>query len=149
MLGRWGWFGGDAFFYSLGRLPRFRRRRLRHSLLAVASGGMLRTAITSATPAAAFPAARPFRGLFGFLDMRCAVLLLPRLGHTEALKVGGVFLFFEEIGDVEKGVALQTKVYKGGLHTGQDASHAAFVNGPGEGIFIFPLVINLSELVVF
>ncbi len=56
---------------------------------------------------------------------------------------------FKEIGDVEKRVPFESDVYKCGLHPGQHACDAPFVDAAGEGILFFALVENFDELVVF
>jgi hypothetical protein len=49
-----------------------------------------------------------------FVDRLCLAALFPRLwcSSTDALKVSGIFLFFEKIGDVKKRVALQPEINK-------------------------------------
>ncbi len=58
-------------------------------------------------------------------------------------------LQLHKIGDVQEGVALQANVDKSRLHAGQHARHAAFVDGPGEGVFIFALEVDFREQIVF
>jgi len=53
--------------------------------------------------------------------------------NDDALKLG---FFVEEIRDVKKRVALQPDVHEGGLHAGQDAHHAAFINIPDDALIL-------------
>jgi hypothetical protein len=69
--------------------------------------------------------------------------------HRYTFEIGGIFLFLHEIGDVEKCVALQAEVDECRLHPGKNPGYPTLVNGPGERVFVLPLVINLGELVVF
>jgi hypothetical protein len=63
---------------------------------------------------------------------------------------GIVFIVvFEEVGNVEKRVAFQSNVNKGGLHSGQHACDTTFMDTAGEGIFFFALVEKLNYLIVF
>ena len=43
-----------------------------------------------------------------------------------------VFVFFEEIGHIEKRVALQPQIDEGRLHAGQDAGDTSFMNAASE-----------------
>ncbi len=63
----------------------------------------------------------------------------------------GLFRVLElhEVGYVEEGVALETEVYKSGLHAGQDAGDAPVVNGPCKGVLVFAFVVDFRELIVF
>ncbi len=67
------------------------------------------------------------------------------------LEFVGLFLIFElkEVGYIQERVALQTDVDECRLHAGQHAGDAAVINRSGEGIFVFPLVIDFSKLIVF
>ena len=38
-----------------------------------------------------------------------------------------VFQMFQEIADVQEGVAIEANIHKGRLHTGEDSCNAAFV----------------------
>ncbi len=68
---------------------------------------------------------------------------------ARGIEVGGVARLFHKVGDVEESVALEANVHKGGLHTGEDASDFAVVNGTSEGIFVLALVVDLGQGVVF
>ena len=156
----------DAFF------DRFRRFNV-----PIAFAWLLRAAIASTAAAAATPTARAFRSalacalllrtMFGrVLGVACparafaffipgwlrfaawlSLLLLWRAANP--LKVRRVFLLFEKVGDVEKCVALETQVDECRLHAWQNARNTAFVNGTREGIFVFALVVDFRELIVF
>src|SRR5690242_6360454 len=69
-------------------------------------------------------------------------------GHSYGIELLLVIFHFEEIGDVEEGVALQANINEGGLHSGEDAGNAPLVDGSSEGVFVFALVINFCELIV-
>jgi hypothetical protein len=60
-----------------------------------------------------------------------------------------VVMFFEEIGHVEKRVALQTDIHECRLHSGENARDASFMNAAGERIFVGALEINFAQLIVF
>jgi hypothetical protein len=60
-----------------------------------------------------------------------------------------VFMFFEEIGHVEKRVALQTQIHECRLHSGENAGDSSFMNAAGERIFVGALEINFAQLIVF
>src|SRR6185437_4017880 len=91
----------------------------------------VRTPLSAPTPAAA--ALRTF-------------LLAVALRFCELF---GVFLLFQEVCYVKKGVAFQPQVDERRLHAGKHARHFAFVNGSGERVLILPLVIDFGELLVF
>ncbi len=67
----------------------------------------------------------------------------------DLFKIGGVFLLLHEVGHIEERVALQTEVHKSRLHARKHAGHAAFVNRTRKGVFVFPLVVDFGEQVVF
>jgi hypothetical protein len=54
-----------------------------------------------------------------------------------------VFVFFEEVGHVEERVALQAQVHEGGLHAGEYARNASFMDAARERIFIRALEVDL------
>ena len=92
-----------------------------------------------------------FRGRRGGLAL-IAVLARPAAiaGGLAPLKFRRVFLLlFEEIRDVEERVALQSHVDKCGLHSGKDPGDSALVNRAGECVFVFALVVDFRELIVF
>ncbi len=66
-----------------------------------------------------------------------------------SVELFGVRGFFEEVGDVEEGVALEADVHEARLHAGEDAGYAAVVDGTGEGVFVLALVIDFGECFVF
>ena len=49
---------------------------------------------------------------------------------------------FENVGDVQESIAIEADVNESGLHTGEDAGDAAFVDAADEGEFLFALDIN-------
>ena len=55
-----------------------------------------------------------------------------------------VFEVFENIADVEKGVAVETNVHEGGLHAGKDAGDFSFVDAADEREFFFPLDVDFD-----
>jgi len=57
------------------------------------------------------------------------------------------FVVFEEIGDVQEGVAIQADVDKSRLHARQHPRHPALVDASRQGIFVLPLVVNLDYLI--
>jgi hypothetical protein len=60
-----------------------------------------------------------------------------------------VFMFLEEVGHVEKRVALQAEIHECRLHSGEHARDASLMNAAGERIFIGALEINLAQQIVF
>ena len=162
MLRKRNWLSRDAFLDRFGRFN-----------MSVAFAWMLRAAIASTAAAAATPATRAFRSALACTLLTRTMLRIARLARAFAfftprwlrfaawlsllllwraanpLKVRRVFLLFEKVGDVEKCVALQPQVDECRLHTGQNTSDTAFVNGTREGIFVFALVVDFRELIVF
>jgi len=132
---------------------------------------LLRTSIPALAAPAATPAAcsllkalagslfaiglsrRLLAAALGFFPNRLCfparLFLLLRLRSANALKVRRIFLLFEKIGDIKKRVALQPEIDKRRLHSWQNARYTAFVNGTREGIFVFALVVDLCELIIF
>jgi NADH:ubiquinone oxidoreductase subunit 6 (subunit J) len=55
-----------------------------------------------------------------------------------------IFEIFEDVADVQEGVAIQADVDEGGLHAWKDAGDAAFVNTPDQREFLFALNINFD-----
>src|SRR5882724_4760559 len=58
-------------------------------------------------------------------------------GDGFANGIGVLVFFHQEVGNVEKRVALKANVYKSGLHARQNARHASFVDGAGQCVFVF------------
>jgi hypothetical protein len=60
--------------------------------------------------------------------------------------MSGVVLFevFENVTDVQEGIAIETDVHKGGLHAGKDAGDFSFVDAANEGEFFFALDVNFD-----
>ena len=90
----------------------------------------------------ALPTPAPATSALGPLLAAAALLLGIRS------KFFRVFLFLQEVGDVQKGVALQPQFDKCRLHAGKHTRYFAFVNGSGERVLILALVIDLGELIV-
>ena len=60
-----------------------------------------------------------------------------------------VFLgILEKIGDIEKGVAIETDIHKGGLHARQHSRNSTFVNASRQRVFVFSLMIDFDDLLV-
>jgi hypothetical protein len=55
-----------------------------------------------------------------------------------------IFEIFENVGDVQESVAIEADVNESGLHTGEHAGDAAFVDAADEGEFLFALDVNLD-----
>jgi hypothetical protein len=71
-----------------------------------------------------------------------------RLGYD--LFVVVVFLDpFDEVGDIEEGVAFKPDFNECGLHARKHARDFAFVNGSREGVFILAFEIDFYDLVIF
>jgi len=72
-------------------------------------------------------------------------------GCRSLLQLVGFFLVFEldEVGYVEKRIALQAQVDKCRLHPGENPCHAPVVYGTREGVLIFAFVVDFRELIVF
>jgi hypothetical protein len=51
---------------------------------------------------------------------------------------------FEDVADVQEGVAVETNVYEGGLHAGEDAGDFSFVDTADEREFFFPLDVDFD-----
>jgi hypothetical protein len=51
---------------------------------------------------------------------------------------------FEDVTDVQEGVAVETNVHEGGLHAGEDACNSSFVDAADEREFFFPLDVNFD-----
>src|SRR5262249_31347803 len=64
------------------------------------------------------------------------------VGVAMAMAVIVVFEIFENVADVQEGVAVETDIDEGGLHAGKDAGDAALVDATNERKFFFALDIN-------
>ncbi len=66
-------------------------------------------------------------------------------------KLVGLFLVFhfQEVGDVEEGVALQSDVDKCRLHAGKHTRDASVINRTRQGVLVFAFVVDFRELIVF
>jgi hypothetical protein len=60
-----------------------------------------------------------------------------------------ILMLLEEVGNVEKCVALQAYIDESRLHSGKHAGDASFVNAAGERIFVGALEVDFHQLVVF
>jgi hypothetical protein len=68
-------------------------------------------------------------GVSEFAAPACFVTAIAAVGRL--LKFVGVFLLFEEVGDVQEGVALQANIDERGLHAREHAGDPAFVDRAG------------------
>jgi hypothetical protein len=66
-----------------------------------------------------------------------------------AFDIFGFAGLFEEVGNVEKGIALKADVHKAGLHARKNARDLAVVNRARECVLVFTLVIDFGEFVFF
>lgn len=55
-----------------------------------------------------------------------------------------VLEIFEDVTDIEESVAIETDIDESGLHSGEDAGNAAFVDAADEREFFFPLDVNFD-----
>src|ERR1700685_836126 len=74
----------------------------------------------------------------GLLRRRRAV------GITLPMAVIVVFEIFENVADVQEGIAVEADIDEGALHTGEDASDAAFVDAADQRELFFALDINFD-----
>jgi len=51
---------------------------------------------------------------------------------------------FENVADVQEGVAVETNVHEGGLHARKDAGDFSFVDAADEREFFFPLDVDFD-----
>ncbi len=89
----------------------------------------------------------------GFSRLRLGLRLwLITLGHRAIgryfVQILRVFQL-HKVGDIEERVALQANVDKGRLHSGEDASNAAFIDGTCQGVFVFAFEVDFREQIVF
>lgn len=93
------------------------------------------------------------RGNAFYLSRRCAQPRLLLQARHRLFHAGDDFVVFlavfKEVGNVQEGVAVQPDIDECRLHAGQDAFHPALIDRAGYGVFLGPLVVNLSQLVVF
>jgi hypothetical protein len=55
-----------------------------------------------------------------------------------------VFKIFEDVADVQEGIAIEADVHESGLHTREDAGDSAFVDAADEGELFFALDVNFD-----
>ena len=55
-----------------------------------------------------------------------------------------VFEIFEDVADVQEGIAVEADIDESGLHAGEDAGDSAFVNAADEGELFFALDVNFD-----
>jgi hypothetical protein len=61
-----------------------------------------------------------------------------------------IFLvIFEEIGNVQEGIAFQANVHERRLHAGKHPRNPAFMNTTRQRVFLLALKINFDKLIVF
>jgi len=65
-----------------------------------------------------------------------------RIAVTMAVIV--ILKIFENVADVQEGIAVESDIDEGGLHTGEDAGDAAFVDATDQREFFFALDINFD-----
>jgi hypothetical protein len=61
-----------------------------------------------------------------------------------AMAVIVILKIFEYVADVQEGVAVEADIDEGGLHTGENASNAAFIDATDQREFFFALDINFD-----
>jgi hypothetical protein len=66
------------------------------------------------------------------------------LRHIVRVPVVVVLEIFENVADVQEGVAVQANVHESGLHAGEDAGDFSFVDAADEGEFFFALDVNFD-----
>jgi hypothetical protein len=66
------------------------------------------------------------------------------VGITVAMAVIVVFEVFENVADVQESVAVEADIDERGLHSGEDARNAAFVDATDQREFFFALDINFD-----
>jgi len=59
------------------------------------------------------------------------------------------FAVLEEIRDIEESITFQADIHESGLHSRQNARDAALIDASGEGMFVFPLDVDLGHLTIF
>lgn len=74
----------------------------------------------------------------GYLRRAVAVRIAVAMAVIVVLKI------FEYVADVQEGVAVEADIDEGGLHTGENAGNAAFVDATDEREFFFALDINFD-----
>ena len=55
-----------------------------------------------------------------------------------------VFEIFEDVADVQEGIAIEADIDESGLHAGEDAGDSAFVDTADEGELFFALDVNFD-----
>ena len=61
-----------------------------------------------------------------------------------AMAVIVVFQIFENITDIEEGVAVEADIHESGLHARKDAGNSAFVDAADEGELFFALDVDFD-----
>jgi hypothetical protein len=67
-----------------------------------------------------------------------------RVGCVVTMAVIVIFEIFENVADVEEGVAIQADIDESRLHARKDAGYFSFVNAADEGELFFALDVNLN-----
>jgi hypothetical protein len=69
-----------------------------------------------------------------------------RSGRLIGVRVPVVIVFeiFENVADVEEGIAIEADIDESGLHAGEDAGDSAFVDAADEGELFFALDVNFD-----
>jgi hypothetical protein len=90
-------------------------------------------------------------GRFYYCGSGLRLGLPPGLGNYRAggklVDLVGV-LQFHKIRNIEEGVAFQAYIHESRLHAWENTGYAAFIDGSGQGVFVFALEVNLGELIV-
>ncbi|PYU69370.1 MAG: hypothetical protein DMG49_13570 [Acidobacteria bacterium] len=78
------------------------------------------------------------RAIRGRQRRRGGLRLLVRMPWIVVLEV------FENVADVQEGIAVETNVHESGLHAGEDAGDFSFVDAADEREFFFPLDVDFD-----
>ena len=55
-----------------------------------------------------------------------------------------IFEIFENVADVQEGIAIQADIHEGGLHAGEDAGNSAFIDAADERELFFAFDVNFD-----
>ncbi len=85
----------------------------------------------------------------GRKDLTALLFHLFDFGFDGGNDVVVLFQVFQEIADVQEGVAVESDIHKGRLHAGQHACNPSFVDASYERKFFFALNIDFAKLPFF